>query len=152
PSEAITPSNANGALNTRIAFHTESVNTAPTGRCCLPGSQCVILTQTECTTTLLGTYGGDNSKCMGTCATGNILWHQGPLSTGATSSSGTAAPAGATWSEVQKEGNCVTNVNGLSGNIGGTTDFRVEDDFTITDSGGWDVTDVTLYSYQSPGN
>lgn len=66
----------------------------------------------------------------------------GNLSTGATSSNGTAAPAGYTWSEVQ-----VGNVNaGLSASIAGG--YALADNFTIN-CGSWNVTKFTFYAYST---
>ncbi len=66
----------------------------------------------------------------------------GPLSTGATSSDGTAAPAGYTWSEVQA-GNTVA---GFAANI--TAGFTVADDFTVP-AGGWNLTTARFYAYST---
>ena len=67
----------------------------------------------------------------------------GNLSTGATSSNGTAAPAGFTWSEVQL-GN---GTSGFSGSI--TNGFTVADDFTVPAGPSWNVTKVTFYAYST---
>src|SRR4249920_1518006 len=66
----------------------------------------------------------------------------GNLSTGATASSGEAAPAGYTWSEVQ-----LGNQNaGFSASV--ANGFSVADDFTVT-CGTWDITKFTFYSYST---
>lgn len=69
------------------------------------------------------------------------VYENGPLSTGATSSNGTAAPAGTTWSEVQNP-----NINaGFGANI--TAGLTVADNFTIC--GSWNITKVTFYAYST---
>ncbi|MEO6488588.1 MAG: GEVED domain-containing protein [Ferruginibacter sp.] len=67
----------------------------------------------------------------------------GNLSTGATSSTGTAAPAGFTWSEVQ-----LGNVNaGFGANI--AANLTIADDFTVPAGLPWTVTKVTFYAYST---
>jgi subtilisin-like proprotein convertase family protein len=68
----------------------------------------------------------------------------GNLSTGATSSNGTAAPAGYEWSEVQ-----TGNVNaGFGSSIANS--LSLADDFTVPTGGGnWTVSKVTLYAYST---
>ena len=73
---------------------------------------------------------------------GAQTYTNGPLSTGATSSTGTAAPTGYTWSEVQA-GN--TNA-GFGANI--TAGFTVADDFTVP-AGGWNLTTARFYAYST---
>lgn len=69
------------------------------------------------------------------------LYVNGNLSTGATSSNGTAAPAGFTWSEVQA-GNTTA---GFTNNI---TGFRLADNFVIP-SGSWNITKMTFFAYST---
>ncbi|MFM7672862.1 MAG: GEVED domain-containing protein [Bacteroidota bacterium] len=66
----------------------------------------------------------------------------GNLSTGATSSNGTAAPAGFTWSEVQA-GNATA---GYAASVAGG--FTVADNFTIN-CGSWNVTKFTFFAYST---
>lgn len=66
----------------------------------------------------------------------------GNLATGATSSNGTAAPAGFQWSEVQT-GN---GTSGVGANI--AAGLTLADDFTVTSSG-WNVTKVTFFAYST---
>ena len=73
---------------------------------------------------------------------GAQTYTNGPLSTGATSSTGAAAPTGYTWSEVQA-GN--TNA-GFGANI--TAGFTVADDFTVP-AGGWNLTTARFYAYST---
>ena len=69
------------------------------------------------------------------------VYINGPLSTGATSSTGTAAPAGTTWSEVQG-----TNLNaGFGANI--AAGLTVADNFTVC--GSWNITKITFYAYST---
>ena len=66
----------------------------------------------------------------------------GNLSTGATTSNGTAAPAGFTWSEVQ-----VGNVNaGFGAQI--ANNLALADDFTVPGAA-WTVSKFTFYAYST---
>ena len=66
----------------------------------------------------------------------------GNLSTGATTSNGTAAPVGFTWSEVQ-----VGNVNaGFGAQI--ANNLALADDFTVS-GGTWTVSKFTFYAYST---
>lgn len=66
----------------------------------------------------------------------------GNLSTGPTSSTGTAAPAGYTWSEVQA-GNTLA---GSAANI--TAGFSLADDFTVP-AGTWAVSKISFFAYST---
>lgn len=80
-------------------------------------------------------------------ATARPVYSNGPLSTGATLSTGAAAPAGSTWSEVQA-GNTIAGY----GMQGGTIGNRVADDFTVTDPGGWNISAMRFFGYQTGGS
>jgi subtilisin-like proprotein convertase family protein len=68
-------------------------------------------------------------------------YSNGPLSTGATSSNGTSAPTGFTWSEVQAG-------NGTAGYTASiSAGFSVADNFSVI--GSWNVTKITFYAYSS---
>lgn len=70
------------------------------------------------------------------------VYINGNLSTGATASTGDAAPAGFTWSEVQPG-------NGNAGYAASIANgFTVADDFTIL-CGTWDITKFTFYAYST---
>lgn len=71
-------------------------------------------------------------------------YSNGPLSTGATTSNGTAAPAGFTWSEMN-----ATNLNfGFGANI--DAQLSVADNFTVpAGCGTWNVSKLTFYGYSS---
>ncbi len=70
------------------------------------------------------------------------VYVNGNLSTGATSSDGTAAPAGYTWSEVQ-----TGNVNaGFSAST--ANNLSLADDFTIA-FGTWSVSKLTFFAYST---
>lgn len=67
----------------------------------------------------------------------------GNLSTGATTSTGTTAPAGFTWSELQ-----LTNTTlGFGASIAGG--LTVADDFTVPAGPSWTVSKVTFYAYST---
>ena len=77
--------------------------------------------------------------------TGSVLaqpYVNGNLSTGATSSNGTAAPAGYTWSEVQAGNTTAGNSASVAGG------FALADNFTIN-CGSWNVTKFTFYAYST---
>jgi len=81
--------------------------------------------------------------------TANVSVHaqqyvNGNLTTGATASNGTAAPAGYEWSEVQS-GN---GTAGIPAQIPGN--LSLADDFTVPAGGGnWTVSKITLYAYST---
>jgi len=150
PADAVTVTdpNTSGPVSIRIALATAAVLT-PNGRCCLAGGACVLATSAECTG-LAGTYGGDGTACAGSCPSAPVLWNNGPLATGSTSLSGTAAPAGGQWSEFPKDGNCTINTFGLSASSAGP--FRLADDFTVPTGATWNVSNVDVYGYLTGGS
>ncbi|MGC5746861.1 T9SS type A sorting domain-containing protein [Chryseobacterium sp. NFX27] len=80
-------------------------------------------------------------------------YNNGGLSTGATSKSGTAAPAGYTWSEVQNNTGNTTESNGTSG-FGGmyssaASNLFIADDFTIPAGASWQITSIDFFAYQT---
>jgi len=66
----------------------------------------------------------------------------GPLSTGATTSNGTAAPTGFTWSEVQ-------GANTIAGYTANITGNSVADDFTVPAGPSWGLTKITFFAYST---
>ncbi|MFZ4928750.1 T9SS type A sorting domain-containing protein [Chryseobacterium sp. Mn2064] len=80
-------------------------------------------------------------------------YNNGGLSTGATSKSGTAAPAGYTWSELQNNTGNTTESNtsfGLGGTyISTTSSFFLADDFTIPTGSTWQITSIDFFAYQT---
>ena len=67
----------------------------------------------------------------------------GPLSTGATATGGTAAPVGFTWSEVQPG-----NVNaGFTNSV--TNGFSLADNFTVPSGQSWSLSKFTAYAYST---
>ncbi len=82
------------------------------------------------------------------------IYTNGGLSTGATSNSGTAAPVGYTWSEVQNETGNTTESNtnagyGATYNIALTTNNSLADDFTVPVGSIWNATSFDVYAYQT---
>lgn len=67
----------------------------------------------------------------------------GPLTTGATSSGGVAAPAGFTWSELQG----ANTGYGSGANIG--AGYTLADDFTVPAGQTWNITKFTFYAYST---
>lgn len=71
------------------------------------------------------------------------VYVNGNLSTGATSSNGTAAPAGFTWSELQ--GN-----NTVFGFVGSTTSGNIiADNFVVPAGPNWAISSIRFYGYQT---
>ena len=84
------------------------------------------------------------------CFVGGALQAQvyinGNLSTGANSQSGTAAPAGYTWSEVQNDAGNLTESNTTGGYAASVAaGLSVADDFTVPAGPNWTVTKFTFY-------
>jgi hypothetical protein len=84
--------------------------------------------------------------------TAQILYTNGPLSTGTISKSGVTAPAGYTWSELQNDtgNNLVSNGNpgfpAYSDNLNNS--FILKDNFFVPAGQRWTVTGVDLFYYQ----
>lgn len=73
------------------------------------------------------------------------VYSNGNLSTGATSSNGSVAPAGYTWSELQGTNSTL----GSSGFTDGTNVFRLADDFVVPTLESWAISSVELFCYQT---
>lgn len=82
-----------------------------------------------------------------------IIYTNGPLSTGATSKSGVAAPAGFTWSELSTDngGGNFSNTTLGAGcqQIGATTNNRCADNFVVPVGQTWTINTVIVYGYQT---
>lgn len=76
-------------------------------------------------------------------------YNNGNLSTGATSSSGTPAPAGYTWSELQNDTGNTTESNRSSGFSASGESF-LADDFIIPPGEQWQISFIDFFAYQ-PG-
>lgn len=80
-------------------------------------------------------------------------YNNGGLSTGATTKSGTAAPAGYTWSEAQNNTGNTTESNTNAGYAGtsssATASFFLADDFTIPAGQTWNITAIDFFAYQT---
>ncbi|MCP2038326.1 T9SS type A sorting domain-containing protein [Chryseobacterium sp. HSC-36S06] len=78
-------------------------------------------------------------------------YSNGPLSTGSTSKSGVAAPAGYTWSEAQNNTGNTTESNTNAGfgcqKVGTTTNNFCADDFVIPAGQSWSITSIALFGY-----
>ncbi len=79
------------------------------------------------------------------------IFDNGGLTTGTMSNSGTTAPAGTEWSEVQNETGNTTYSNTLSGVSCSvtTTVFRCADDFTVPPGETWTINQVVTFAYQT---
>lgn len=98
---------------------------------------------------------------VGSVAQGDVLWNNGPLSTGALTNgngtvggAGVAAPAGSTWSEVQSDAGNTTESNTVAGfsvfrNIAGTSNFTMADDFTVGAGNTWTLQDAQFWAYRT---
>ncbi|MFM9956881.1 MAG: hypothetical protein ACKVZJ_02295 [Phycisphaerales bacterium] len=71
------------------------------------------------------------------------------LSTGATTGSGVAAPAGSLWSEAQATAGTANTSAGFSAFTSTGGNFRLADDFTVPAGGSWNVTNILTYGYQT---
>lgn len=111
------------------------------------------------TTRILLTAGSSLALACAAAAQVDLFSNHGPnpstpaLATGATTASGALAPAGAQWSEVQRPAvNNAGAIGGFSSHLldgaGGYGAYRFADDFSVP-AGGWTVTSVVLYAYQS---
>ena len=80
-----------------------------------------------------------------------LLYSNGGLSTGPTTGSGVAAPAGYEWSEVQSEAGNTTESNTSAGYTCAVvaSAFRCADDFTVPAGQTWTVDAVSAYAYQT---
>lgn len=80
----------------------------------------------------------------------NILYSNGPLSTGPRTRSGVLAPAGFEWSEVQPSDTANSNtVAGFSAGITTTTRFRLADNFTVPAGQQWRIDSIFTWAYQT---
>lgn len=82
-----------------------------------------------------------------------IIYDNGPLSSGATSKSGVAAPAGFTWSELSTDngGGNFSNTTLGAGcqQIGATTNNRCADNFVVPVGQTWTINSVIVFGYQT---
>lgn len=91
---------------------------------------------------------------FGQSLTAQQIYTNGPLSTGATSNNGTAAPAGYTWSEVQNitgnttESNTVFGFSGIFNNAA-TINLQLADNFTVPAGQQWNITSFDFFAYQT---
>ncbi len=84
-------------------------------------------------------------------ATRAVLFDNGPLGTGTVSGSGVPAPGGFQWSEVpfrSAEPGVANTTLGYGMFLGGGSNFRVADDFTVTGQG-WTVNSIRVFGYQT---
>lgn len=86
-------------------------------------------------------------------ANAQVLFDNGPMSSGTTHSNGTAAPSGTTWSELQTNGTLTNGTLGYSVNYLNTTSIgslHQADDFTVGPQG-WNVTGFVVYGFRTNG-
>ncbi|OUJ73631.1 T9SS type A sorting domain-containing protein [Hymenobacter crusticola] len=78
------------------------------------------------------------------------LYTNGNFTTGATTKSGVAAPAGYTWSEVQNNTGNTTEANTNSGYTANqTSSITLADDFTVPTGQSWTINDLSFFGYQT---
>ncbi len=85
-------------------------------------------------------------------ASAQSTYKNGVLSTGATTKSGVAAPAGYTWSELQNDNGNTTESNtnlGFGASGDGTSNLRIADDFTVPSGQQWQISQFHTYGYQT---
>lgn len=75
------------------------------------------------------------------------IFTNGPISTGGTTTSNVAAPAGYTWSELQTP-NTTLGSSGYYINAG-TTDFALSDEFVVPTGQTWTISTVDVFGYQT---
>ncbi len=82
-----------------------------------------------------------------------VIYDNGDLSTGATSRSGVAAPAGTTWSELQSDVGNLTESNTTLGVgcqvVGAATNNRCADNFVIPAGQTFSITGFRMFAYQT---
>jgi len=77
-------------------------------------------------------------------------YSNGGFTTGTTSKSGVAAPAGYTWSEVQNDAGVTTASNTNAGYTASTSSsFTLADDFTVAPAQSMTLNNVSFFGYQS---
>ena len=87
----------------------------------------------------------------GSAAYSQVLWDNGPMSTGTTNTVGVAAPSGNSWSELQQVGSAFnTSVTfGVNYTFAGSTGpNRLSDDFTITGNP-WQISQIKVFATQT---
>jgi hypothetical protein len=121
-----------------------SVTCPGLGACCLPDLSCVRFSPSQCSAQG-GTHQGVGVSCATrVCFAPGVLWNNGPVSTGATTLNGAAAPSGGTWSEDNSDASNSCAENGL---VSALPLFGSSaDDFTIADAGGWDISKFVVYT------
>jgi hypothetical protein len=94
-----------------------------------------------------------NARGKDSLAPAAIIYSNGPLSTGATSKSGVAAPGGFTWSELSTDngGGNFSNTTLGAGcqQISTTTNNRCADNFIVPVGQTWTINTVLVYGYQT---
>lgn len=86
-------------------------------------------------------------------ANAQVLFDNGPMSTGQTHSLGTTAPTGTTWSELQTNGTQTNGTFGYSVNYLNSTSIgslHQADDFTVGPEG-WNVSGFVVYGFRTNG-
>lgn len=89
---------------------------------------------------------------IGAVVSGNVsaqIYNNGPLSTGPTSNSGVAAPAGTTWSELQNNVGNTTESNTIGGFSGNAPSFRLADDFVVPAGQNWTINAIETFAYKT---
>lgn len=89
---------------------------------------------------------------IGAVVSGNVsaqIYNNGPLSTGPTSNSGVAAPAGTTWSELQNNVGNTTESNTIGGFSGNAPSWRLADDFVVPAGQNWTINAIETFAYKT---
>jgi len=78
------------------------------------------------------------------------LYTNGSFTTGTTSKSGVAAPAGFTWSEAQNDAGVTTIANTSAGYTASkTTNYTLADNFVVPAGQSWTISSLSFFGYQS---
>jgi hypothetical protein len=109
----------------------------PLGACCLPDGNCILVVESVCASNG-GAFGGGGTIC----ATANCdlpLFANGGIIT--------EAGTGFRGNHISRADTLVTSAGSTVTSSGTGDHFRLADDFTIVDVGGWDVSSLIVYGY-----
>jgi hypothetical protein len=115
------------------------------GACCKFDGSCIANLLPAACTSQGGTFQGAGSQCGNCPPTPPVVYTKCNISTGPTTLSGTAAPAGSTWSEVARDETDPFTANTVAG-FTASGGYRVADDFVIP-AGGLNVAYVHILAY-----
>src|SRR5262245_19810080 len=135
PNGSCTPGLSSGQCATAGGVY-QGDGSACTGQCSQPAACCKFagsclanVTSAACTGQG-GAFQGSGSACGSCPAAPPVIYTNCNISTGPTTLSGVAAPAGGTWSECSRDETDPTVANTVTG-FSVTGSFRIADDFAV---------------------